>query len=58
MGLTKHWGGSLAATWVNAQPDWPPLEVVVDFMRDQALQLIAAFPWVQAQTRTAVERSA
>jgi tRNA(adenine34) deaminase len=44
-----------AAAWVNAQPDWPPLEVVGDFMREQALQMIAVFPWAQAHTRAAVE---
>lgn len=41
-----------AAAWVNAQKDWAPLEVVGDFMRDRVLELIASFPWVQAQTRT------
>jgi tRNA(adenine34) deaminase len=46
-----------AAAWVNAQPDWPPLEVVGDFMRPRALELIASFPWAQAQTRAALERS-
>jgi tRNA(adenine34) deaminase len=40
-----------AAAWINAQPDWAPLEVVADFMRDRALEAIAAFPWAQAQTR-------
>jgi tRNA(adenine34) deaminase len=44
-----------AAAWVNAQPDWAPLEVIADFMREEALQMIAAFPWAQAQTRAAVE---
>jgi hypothetical protein len=34
-----------AAAWVNAQPDWAPLEVVGDFMREQSLEIIAAFPW-------------
>jgi tRNA(adenine34) deaminase len=46
-----------AATWVNAQTDWARLEVVGDFMRDRALRIIAAFPWAQAQTRAAVDRS-
>jgi tRNA(adenine34) deaminase len=46
-----------AAAWVNAQPDWPPLEVVGDFMRERALELIAAFPWERARTRATVERS-
>jgi tRNA(adenine34) deaminase len=30
-----------AAAWVNAQADWPPLEVVADFMRERALEIIA-----------------
>jgi tRNA(adenine34) deaminase len=34
-----------AAEWVNAQPDWTPIEVVGDFMRDRAHEIIAAFPW-------------
>src|SRR5207302_6870349 len=42
---------------VNAQPDWSKLQVVGDFMRDRALRIIAAFPWAQARTRTAVEGS-
>ena len=46
-----------AAAWVNAQPDWSKLQVVGDFMRDRALRIIAAFPWAQARTRTAVEGS-
>jgi tRNA(adenine34) deaminase len=40
-----------AAAWVNAQPDWAPLAVIADFMRDEALQMIAVFPWAQAHTR-------
>jgi tRNA(Arg) A34 adenosine deaminase TadA len=44
-----------AAAWVSAQSDWARLEVVGDFMRDHALRIIAAFPWAQARTRTAVE---
>jgi tRNA(adenine34) deaminase len=43
-----------AAAWVNAQPDWPQVELVGDFMRDRALKLIAEFPWEQAQTRSAL----
>ena len=35
----------VAAAWVNAQPDWPPLEVVGDFMRDRAREIIATFSW-------------
>jgi tRNA(adenine34) deaminase len=34
-----------ASAWVNAQPDWQSVEVVPDFMREQALETIAAFPW-------------
>jgi tRNA(adenine34) deaminase len=34
-----------ASAWVNAQPDWQPVEVVPDFMRERALETIAAFPW-------------
>jgi len=44
-----------AAAWVNRQPDWPPLEVVGDFMRERALATIAAFPWTQAQARTSMK---
>ncbi len=35
-----------ASAWVNAQPDWPPLEVVGDFMRERALKTIAAYSWL------------
>lgn len=45
---------TVAAARVNAQSDWPPLEVVDDFMRARALETIAAFPWGQAQSRTPV----
>ena len=34
-----------AAAWVNEQPDWHPLEVTAEFMREQSLRLITAFPW-------------
>jgi tRNA(adenine34) deaminase len=34
-----------AAEWVNARPDWAPIEVVGDFMRDRAREILAAFPW-------------
>ena len=44
-----------AAAWVNAQPDWPPIEVVGDFMRPRALETIVAFPWGQATARTPVD---
>jgi len=43
-----------AAAWIKAQPNWKPLEVVADFMRDRALGILATFPWVQAETRNAV----
>lgn len=46
-----------AASWVNAQPDWTPLEVVGDFMRARALEIIAVFPWTQAETRTVIDPS-
>jgi tRNA(adenine34) deaminase len=46
-----------AAAWMNAQPDWPPLEVVSDFIRERALQVIAAFPWALAQTRAVIKHS-
>jgi len=41
-------GLAKAAVWVNAQPDWARLEVVGDFMRERAVEIIAAFPWTQA----------
>lgn len=44
-----------AAEWVNAQPGWTRLEVVGDFMRERAREVIGAFPWGQAQARTAIE---
>ena len=34
-----------AAAWINAQPDWPKLEVRADFMRDKARTMLAKFPW-------------
>lgn len=48
---------SKAAEWVNAQPDWAPLAVVGDFMRERALQTIAAFAWAEAQTRAVLDPS-
>ena len=47
-----------AAAWVNARPDWTPLEVVGDFMRDRALETIRAFPWGQARSRALLDRTA
>lgn len=44
-----------AASWVNVQPDWTPLEVVGDFMREQALKILAAFPWSQAESRSVIK---
>ncbi len=46
-----------AAAWVNAQPDWARIEVVGDFMRDQARDVIAAFPWPRANSRDTLEPS-
>jgi len=46
----------VAAAWVNAQPDWPSIEVVGDFMRDRAREILAAFPWRQAPSRAQVDR--
>jgi tRNA(adenine34) deaminase len=43
---------SKVAKWVNAQSDWKHLEVVGDFMREKALETIAAFPWANAETRS------
>jgi tRNA(Arg) A34 adenosine deaminase TadA len=34
-----------AAAWINAQPDWPKLEVRADFMRDEARAVLAKFRW-------------
>ena len=45
------------AAWMNARPDWTPLEVVPDFMRDRALAIIAAFPWHAAGSRGTVRPS-
>jgi hypothetical protein len=45
------------AAWVNAQPDWAPLEVVSDFMRERALELMTAFPWEKAHTREMIDPS-
>jgi tRNA(adenine34) deaminase len=43
-----------AAQWVNAQPDWAPLEVVGDVLRERALAIIGAFPWAEAESRTEI----
>jgi tRNA(adenine34) deaminase len=34
-----------AAAWINAQPDWPKLEVHADFMREEARAVLSKFPW-------------
>jgi tRNA(adenine34) deaminase len=46
-----------AAAWVNAQPEWAPVEAVGDFMRERALAIIEAFPWAQARSRAPVKPS-
>jgi hypothetical protein len=46
-----------AAAWVNAPPDWAPLEVLGDFMRERALETITTFPWALAQTRVVLDPS-
>ena len=46
---------TVAAAWVNAQPDWTPLEVQGDFMRDRALGIMAAFSWGAAESRDPVD---
>ena len=40
----------------NGRPDWAPLEVVGDFMRDRALEIFAAFPGTRARSRASVDR--
>jgi tRNA(Arg) A34 adenosine deaminase TadA len=47
---------TVAAAWVNAQPDWPRLEVVGDFMRPRAVAILAAFPWGLAESRDALDK--
>jgi tRNA(Arg) A34 adenosine deaminase TadA len=44
------------AAWVNSRPDWPSVEVVGDFMRDDALKIIAAFPWGDDYARSSGKR--
>jgi tRNA(adenine34) deaminase len=46
---------TVVAAWVNAQPDWAPLEVVGDFMRKRAVDIIAVFPWEPAESRDPVD---
>jgi tRNA(adenine34) deaminase len=45
------------AAWVNAQRGWPPLEVVGDFMRDRAREILARFPWDEAASRRPADRT-
>ena len=33
------------AAWVNTQSNWRPLEVVGDFMRARAVEILATYPW-------------
>ncbi len=34
-----------ASVWINEQPDWAKIEVVGDFMRAEAVKVIAKFAW-------------
>lgn len=34
-----------AASWINAQSDWAHIEVVPDFMRERAKEILSTFPW-------------
>jgi tRNA(adenine34) deaminase len=38
-------GITVVAEWVNAQPDWDPIDVVGGLMRDRAVEMLRAFPW-------------
>jgi len=42
------------AAWVSTRPEWPPLEVVGEVMRDQARAIIGAFPWQETASRASV----
>ena len=46
-GFRPPLGGGLTvvAEWVNAQPDWQPIEVVGGFMRERAIETLRTFPW-------------
>ncbi len=46
-GFRPPLGGGLpvVAEWVNAQPDWQPIEVVGGFMRERAVETLRLFPW-------------
>jgi len=45
------------AAWMNMRPDWTPLEIVPDYMRERALAIIDAFPWREAGSRGTVRPS-
>lgn len=34
-----------AAVWINAQPDWRHISILKDFMRDDAIEILASFSW-------------
>ena len=38
-------GITVVAEWVDAQPDWDPVEVVGGVMRERAVETLRAFPW-------------
>jgi tRNA(adenine34) deaminase len=38
-------GMTVVAEWVNAQPDWEPLEVAGGVLRERAVATLQAFPW-------------
>jgi hypothetical protein len=52
-GFRAPLGGGLTvvADWVNAQPDWPRLEVVGGVMRERAVETLRAYPWGAANER-------
>ena len=35
------------AAWVNTQPNWRPLEVIGDFMRARAVEILTTYPWAK-----------
>jgi tRNA(adenine34) deaminase len=46
-GFRPPLGGGLTvvAEWVNAQPDWEPIEVVGGVLQERAVAQLRAFPW-------------
>jgi tRNA(adenine34) deaminase len=38
-------GITVVAEWVNAQPDWEPLEVVGGVLRERAVDTLRTYPW-------------